>query len=478
MTLGFKVQKIRPKLKDSLKKSAKKNADLVMASRPKKDVKLKDDDRIFRKFPPILFPYQQEFIKAAKDPRWKCLVFEKSRRIGATHGLAAYAVLEAAKHGGSNFFYIGLNLSMAREFISSAAYWAKHFNFASSYMEEQLIQDEREDIQVLKVTFKSGKKIEALSSKPSAIRGRAGNICIDEAAFLEDDLDEFLKATLSLTIWGNKVFVISTHNGVDNKFNKLCQSIDKGENPYYKQRTTLREAVDQGLYQRICLMSRKDWAPEDERIWMDDIYKQYGDAAVEELDAIPRVSNPNAIFKPEQFQKICKEDIPKGFDIKMRFWDMAATSKDTSCYSVGTLLGVKGDKKYILDVKYCRLNPGESEDFFMQVTKNDGKSVAVGVELEGGSMALRYADYVKKSLTGFTVKFVKPEGSKLLRALPVKEALKRGEYYIADSDWTDDYIKHICQFDGSRIPLVTDMADSLSGAQENTTRKINHLLSS
>jgi phage terminase large subunit-like protein len=89
-------------------------------------------------------------------------------------------------------------------------------------------------------------------------------------------------------------------------------------------------------------------------------------------------------------------------------------------------------------------------------------------------------EHVKRALPGFTVKAIRPSGNKLLRSLPVKESAKNGEYFILDEgkEWTDDFIKTICQFDGTSVALVTDCADSLSGAHETFTRKINYLLNS
>jgi predicted phage terminase large subunit-like protein len=348
-------------------------------------------------------------------------------------------------------------------------------------MEETIIDDEKEDIQVLRIKFASGKKIEALSSKPASIRGRQGSIILDEAGFYETSLSEYLKATLAMQIWGSKVILLSTHNGENNEFNKLCEDIKNGKEPFYLQRTTFRQAVEHGLYNRVCLATGNDWTEENETVWVKDIYDQYGDRATEELDAIPQSSNPHAIFKPEMFRRVAKADLPSGWDVLGYFFDMAATDNKNSCYTSGVLMGIKGNRKYILNWVYCKKNPGASEDFFFDVVKRQGKNSIVAFEQEGGSQALRYVEHIKRALPGFTVKAIKPSGNKLLRSLPVKESAKNGEYFILDEgeEWTDDFIKTICQFDGTPgVPLVTDLADSLSGAHETFTKKINYLLNS
>lgn len=54
---------------------------------------------------------------------------------------------------------------------------------------------------------------------------------IDEAAFHER-LAEVLKAALALTMWGAKVRLISTHNGIDNLFNQLITDSRAGKKRY------------------------------------------------------------------------------------------------------------------------------------------------------------------------------------------------------------------------------------------------------
>lgn len=43
----------------------------------------------------------------------------------------------------------------------------------------------------------------------------------------------------------------------------------------------------EGLFKRVCLRLGKPWTAEDERTWMDGVYKFYGAGAEEELDCIP-----------------------------------------------------------------------------------------------------------------------------------------------------------------------------------------------
>ncbi|CAM5521281.1 hypothetical protein [Eoetvoesiella caeni] len=238
--------------------------------------------------PPVLLPYQQAWV--ADDSQLK--VSEKSRRTGLTWAEASDDVLIAASSkaaGGQNCYYIGYNQDMAIEYVEACAMWARVFNRAASAVEEGIWEDDGDDKNIKTYTIRfpdSGHRIVALSSRPANLRGKQGVVIIDEAAF-HDKLGELLKAALALLIWGGKVRVISTHNGDKNPFNELINDIRAGKRAGTVQRIAFKEAVEQGLYQRVCLRLGKDWTAEDEAKWIEGVYSFYGDAATEELDVIP-----------------------------------------------------------------------------------------------------------------------------------------------------------------------------------------------
>jgi phage FluMu gp28-like protein len=242
--------------------------------------------------PDVLLSYQKERITATATHQ--LVVDEKSRRIGATWGVGADAVLTsgAAKSaGGMDTLYIGYNLDMAREFIDVCAMWAKAFMPACSAVEEFLFVDQDEkgadrSIQAFRISFASGFEIMALSSRPRSLRGRQGFVILDEFAF-HDNAAELLKAAMALLIWGGKVLVISTHNGEDNPFNELITEIRSKKRPGHVVRTSFDDALRQGLYQRVCLVTGKEWSPEAEAKWREDIRSFYGSDAAEELDCVP-----------------------------------------------------------------------------------------------------------------------------------------------------------------------------------------------
>ena len=236
----------------------------------------------------VLLPYQQRWIADESDLK----IAEKSRRTGLTWAEAADAVLCAAaskEAGGTNHFYVGSGKDMAIEFIDACAMWARAFDKACSDIEEEVIDDEGKDILTFVVRFASGFKIQALSSSPSNLRGRQGNVTIDEAAFHER-LAEVLKAALALTMWGSKVRIISTHNGIDNLFAELIEESRAGKKRYSVHRITLDDACNDGLYKRICAVKGKTWSQAAEDEWKANLLRDTAtqEDALEEYYCVPK----------------------------------------------------------------------------------------------------------------------------------------------------------------------------------------------
>lgn len=242
----------------------------------------------------VFLPYQQRWFE---DESQICIA-EKSRRTGLTWAEAGRNVLTAAKprrRGGRNVFYVGSKQEMALEYIAACALFARAFNqLAQADVYEQTFWDSEKNEEILLYMIRfpnSGFKIQALSSRPSNLRGLQGDVVIDEAAFHES-LDELLKAALALTMWGARVRIISTHNGVDNLFNQYIQDAREGRKDYSVHRITLDDAIAEGLYKRICYVTSQTWSAEAEKAWRDQLYKNAPnkESADEEYGCVPKKS--------------------------------------------------------------------------------------------------------------------------------------------------------------------------------------------
>ena len=259
--------------------------------------------------PEILLTYQKKLLATVSENA--VTICEKSRRIGVTWGIGSLAVTTSGasrEAGGMDTLYIGYNLDMAREFIDVCGQWAKAFNQACDLVGEFLFRDGDRDIQAFRISFASGFEIVALASRPRSLRGRQGFVIIDEAAF-HDDLEELLKAALALLIWGGKVLVISTHDGATNPFNELVEDCRKGRKPYALLRITFDDALNDGLYERVCLKKGEEPTPEGKAKWVAGIRAFYGDAADEELDVNPKQGT--GVYLPTwMIERVMADGIP------------------------------------------------------------------------------------------------------------------------------------------------------------------------
>lgn len=270
--------------------------------------------------PSVLLKYQANAIEPLESGT-ALLVVEKSRRVGLTWGMASYAVLRAGRikaAGGMDVMYISYSQEMTREFIDACAMWARAFAQAAIALDEILFEDtdpahpeETRQIQAFRIRLASGFEILALSSAPRTLRGKQGAVIIDEAAFV-DNLKELLKAALAFLMWGGQVIVCSTHNGADNEFNVLVQDILHERRPGKHLRIDFDQALLDGLYQRICLVRGREWSPEGEAEWRQEIIDFYGDGADEELFCIPSMGSGAWLTTPliEARMTIDPEDAP------------------------------------------------------------------------------------------------------------------------------------------------------------------------
>lgn len=275
---------------------------------------------------PVFLGYQQRWFEDESP----IMIAEKSRRTGLTWAEAGRNVLNGAKprrRGGCNTFYVGSKQEMALEYIAACALFAKAFNeLAEADVYEQTFWDDgkKEEILTYMIRFpKTGRKIQALSSRPSNLRGLQGDVVIDEAAFHES-LEELLKAALALTMWGNKVRLISTHNGVDNAFNTYIQDAREGRKDYSLHRITLDDAIDEGLYKRICYVTGHPWSNKAEKKWRDQLYKNAPtpENADEEYGCVPKKSGGNYLSRVlieqamvvDRSIRIYRFEAPEGFE--------------------------------------------------------------------------------------------------------------------------------------------------------------------
>lgn len=250
----------------------------------------------------LLMRYQQQWVS---DPS-ELKAAEKGRRTGVTWAEAFddVTIAAAAKSaGGDNVWYIGDTKEKGREFILTCSNFAKSIAGELVDIEEFLFDDilvesngdvKTKQIAAFRITFASGHRISALSSRPANIRGLQGVVVIDEAAF-HPDVAGVIDACAALLTWGGKIRIISTHNGKGNPFNTLLKEIREGIRIGTIHHIPFDLAVSQGLYERAWAVKGRtlgwELSPAGKKAWYNRARKVYGsrqDAMREEMDAIPR----------------------------------------------------------------------------------------------------------------------------------------------------------------------------------------------
>lgn len=236
--------------------------------------------------PRSLLPYQTRWLQETAP----LAVMEKSRRIGISWAEALGAVRHVApKDGAADVYYQSYAKDMTAGFIADCADWARTVQLAASAVNEEAFEEDGRRFLTYSIAAASGKSINAMTSSPRGFRSKGrprDRAVVDEAAFI-DDLAAVLKAAKAFGIWGGQVRVISTHNGDANAYRELCRAIREGEIRGALHKVTFQDALDQGLFRRICEVSGQEWSPDREAEWVADVRAEYGEDAAEELDCIP-----------------------------------------------------------------------------------------------------------------------------------------------------------------------------------------------
>jgi len=379
-------------------------------------------------------------------------VWEKSRRIGASWADAAIAALDAAIVGGCDTYYVGYNREMAEQYIEDVAYWAKGYQIAAERLSDRVIEDEDQAILVYRVRFASGHKVAALSSRPSNLRAKKGKVVIDEAAF-HDDLEALRKAAMAILAWGGQVRIISTHNGIANSFNKLCEAIRKGDEDFSLHTTPLDEAIADGLYARICLVNGWEYSEDLEQRWRDRLWKDYGRGALEELGCIPNCEQ-GGIVSSDWIQRYRVP--PDSFTRIVQSWDTAQEKgKGSACWAC-TTWGELENKYYLLEAYTQKHNyPSGKAAVISLAGKWKPNAILIEKKSTGASLLQELPSEIGTSLIGIV-----PEGDKVTRLNVESTAYEAGRVYHPESaSWLAEYEQVLLNFPSSAI---ADPVDSTS----------------
>jgi phage FluMu gp28-like protein len=197
----------------------------------------------------LLMDYQK---RSLGDPTPR-KVIEKGRQLGFTWMEALWSVLRRLDKKIDHYF-CSADEEQAKRFIEDCIWWAERVNQVSQLTQHAPVIDTR-GAQVSRLQFPNGSSIYALSSSPKALRGKRGDVTLDEFAFHEK-AEEMWRAAQPVATWGDgnepgHLHVISTHNGPATVYKRIVDGARSGDNGFSLHRVTLLDAVSDGLADRV-----------------------------------------------------------------------------------------------------------------------------------------------------------------------------------------------------------------------------------
>jgi predicted phage terminase large subunit-like protein len=156
----------------------------------------------------------------------------------------------------------------------------------------------------------------------------------------------------------------------------------------------------------------------------------------------------------------------------VRFWDLAATEKAINKPDPDFTAGVKmrrvGDVYYVMDAQAEQEAPGRVDTMIKNTATQDGVSVAIRLEREGGASGVRDARNTVAMLAGFDVRAVPPQGDKVTRAKGLAAQAEAGNVKLLRGAWNNRYLKVLHEFpEGAH----DDEVDASSGAFNELVRE-------
>ena len=170
------------------------------------------------------YPFQDTCVNNFIDHRFNIIV--KSRQLGLSTLVAAYAVWLAIFYKDKNVLVIATKLAVAQNFI-------KKVKVAIRSLPPWLIIPEITGNNKQSIEFSNGSTIKAIPTSEDAGRSEALSLLIiDEAAFVRnfDELWMGLYPTLST---GGRAIVLSTPNGVGGQYYDLYMKAETNENDFH-----------------------------------------------------------------------------------------------------------------------------------------------------------------------------------------------------------------------------------------------------
>ncbi|MHB8407937.1 MAG: terminase large subunit domain-containing protein [Acidiferrobacterales bacterium] len=174
-----------------------------------------------------MFDYQENLVDSYIENRFNIVL--KARQLGVSEVTAAYALWLMLFHRQKNIIVMASKAETAKNII-------KKVQTAFANLPKWLLLADSKTDNVLSLELTNGSSIKSIATSGDAGRSEAISLLIlDEAAFIPnfDTLWTGLYPTVSA---GGNIVVLSTPNGVGNKFHQLYVDAEEGENDFMYHR--------------------------------------------------------------------------------------------------------------------------------------------------------------------------------------------------------------------------------------------------
>lgn len=173
--------------------------------------------------PFAMFDYQDDLIRSYESFRFNIVL--KARQLGISEITAAYCTWLMMFHRDKNILVMASKADTAKNIIKKVTTALKHV--PKWLMLSEILTDNK-----LSVELSNGSQIKAIATSEDAGRSEALSLLIiDEAAFVSK-LDELWTGLFPTVQAGGAAIVLSTPNGVGNKFHQLYVDAESGENEF------------------------------------------------------------------------------------------------------------------------------------------------------------------------------------------------------------------------------------------------------
>lgn len=128
---------------------------------------------------------------------------------------------------------------------------------------------------------------------------------------------------------------------------------------------------------------------------------------------------------------------------ELRFWDLAATIKKGADFTASCKGKTIASVTYILDMTNDQIDPARTDKTMLNTAGQDGQTVAVRFEQEGGASGKRDAQHIVTMFAGYDIRGVPPQGDKITRAKPLAAQALAGNVKLLAGAWNDEFLNHM-----------------------------------